>query len=133
MEILMAFLLIPVLFLVGVVVASLPLYVTLKFFSVDNNTLMQALITTVSAWFVSLVVGVALGIVGMVIPVIPHLLAGIAPFAVYVWLVQKFYALNLIESIIVSVVQMVVAVLMVLGFIFGILLPLGIGAGLMAI
>lgn len=133
MEILMAFLLIPVLFLVGVLVASLPLYVTLKFFSVDNNTFMQALITTVAAWFVSLVVGVALGIVGMVIPVIPHLLAGIAPFAVYVWLVQKFYALNLVESVIVSLVQIVVGVLMLVGIVVGILLPLGIGAGLLAL
>lgn len=133
MEILMAFLLLPVLFIAFVLLASLPLYVTLKFFSVDNNTLMQALITTVAAWFVSLVVGVALGIVGMVIPFIPHLLAGIAPFAVYVWLVQKFYALNLTESIIVSLVQIVVGVLMIVGIALGILLPLGIGVGLMAI
>lgn len=133
MEILMAFVLLPVLFIAFVLLASLPLYVTLRFFSVDNNTFVQALITTVAALFVSLVVGVALFIVGLVIPVIPHLLASIASFAVYVWLVQKFYALNLTESIIVSLVQIVVGVLMFVGIVLGILLPLGIGAGLLAL
>jgi len=132
MEFLMVLLLIPVVFIVAVLIAALPLYFTLKFFPVENNTFVQALIVTVLAWLVSLAVGIVLGIVGLVIPVLPHLLGTVAPLAVYVVLIQKFYHLNLVEALIVSVVQFVVTVLMVLALVVGVAVPLGLGAAFLA-
>lgn len=127
----MALMVLPVLFVLGVLIAAVPLYLTLKFFSVDPNTYLQALKVTVLGWVLSVGLEITLSLVGLVIPVIPQFLMALAPFAVYVWLLQRFYALNLMASVIVSLVQMLVAAFMIAAMVVGVLLPLGIGAALL--
>lgn len=131
MEVLgLGIILIPVIFVVCVAIAALPLHLTVKMFGVRDSGFGKAVQVTVLAWVASLVIGIVLGVIGMIIPILPHALAVLAPFVVYVVLIQKMYELNTIESVIVAVIQTIICYLLVAAAVIAVLVPLGIGAAL---
>lgn len=122
--------LIPVVLGVAILLASLPLYLTVKFFNVSNNTIGTAVKITLLAWLCSLGIGLVLGLIGFVVPFIPHVLAMIAPFAVYIMLIQNYYSLEFMGALIVAVVQVIISFILGIGLFMAILVPLGVGAAL---
>lgn len=129
--VLLGLILIPVLFCLGVGIAALPLHLTVKFFGVQGSSFGKAVQVTVMAWLASLGIAIVLGLIGLVIPLLPHLVAMVAPFAVFILLIQNSYEVNLTEAVIIGVIQVVIGFALTIGIILAVLVPLGIGATLL--
>lgn len=116
----------PVIFIFGVLLSALPLHLAAKVFGVDDSTYGKALKVTLMSWLLSVVASVALGMLGFVIPVLMHFLAGIAPLAIFILMIQRTYGISTLGAVILGLAQYVVsAVLVVLAFLA--MLPLGLG------
>lgn len=126
MDLLMALALVPVLIAIGIGIASVPLYFTTKMFKVNESSFGLAIKVTVLGWLGSIAIGIVMGILGTIIPLIPWLLGGIAPFLVYVYLVQHYYHLELMSALVVSVVQVLVSFALAATMVLAVLLPLGV-------
>ena len=122
--------LVPILCIVLLAISAIPLYFTVKFFPVQENSFITALKVSFLAGVASIGVAFGLGVVGLIVPVLPGLLAIIAPFGIYVLLVQRFYALNLVESVIISVIQVIIGYILAFVMFLAILVPLGVGAAI---
>lgn len=129
--VLLGLILIPVLFCLAVGIAALPLHLAVKFFGVQGSSFGKAIQVTVMACLASLGIAIVLGLIGMVIPLLPHLVAMVAPFAVSSLLIQNAYEVNLTEAIIIGVVQTVIGFALAFGAVIAVLIPLGIGATLL--
>ncbi|HEY9842541.1 MAG TPA: hypothetical protein V6D23_18910 [Candidatus Obscuribacterales bacterium] len=123
--------LLPLLFVVIVAVAALPLHLTVKLFGVRDSSFGAAVKVTCLAWLFSLGIGLVLGLIGMIVPVLPHALAVVAPFAVFVVLVQSSYGVNLVEALIISLIQVVIGYVLIFAMVMAVLMPLGLGAVLL--
>lgn len=118
------------LLVVGVLIAALPLHLSVKFFGVGDSRFGQAVQVTLMAWLISLVIGTAMTFVGFVVPFLPHFVTVIAPFAVYVLLVQTTYSLSLGSALIVGVIQWLVSTALAVALTFvGVTLLLSLGIG----
>jgi hypothetical protein len=122
-----AFMIFPLMGL-GFLLSSVALYFTLKFFTVAHNSFGTALKVTALAMVLSLLASGALGLLGFIIPVLPYLLSIVAPFAIYLYLLQKNYGLSLVSGLVVSLIQGLITILIGGALLMGILLPLGLGA-----
>ncbi|MGE3726836.1 MAG: hypothetical protein AB7I41_14855 [Candidatus Sericytochromatia bacterium] len=121
-----AFMIFPLIGL-GFIFSSVTLYFTLKFFTIPQNPFGTALKVTVMAMILSFLASAVLGLLGMVIPVLPHLIGLVAPFAIYLYLLQKNYGLSLVSGLLVSLIQGLITLVIGGALLMGILLPLGLG------
>lgn len=126
-----AFILIP-LVLLGFLGSSVTLFWTLKLVGVTHHRYLQALQVTLLSLGLSLITGLILSLIGVVIPLIPQLLSLLAPFVIYLLLLQKFYHLGLGRSLIVSLLQFILTALILLSLVLSILFPLGLGTAILS-
>lgn len=128
-----ALLLIPIVIGIAIALSVLPLYISLKLFNVPHNTWGMALKVSLIGWLASIGVGMLLNIVGFIIPVLPQIAAMLAPFAIYAFLIQHYYQLELVPAVIISVIEVAISYVLAAALVMAILIPLGVGAALFSI
>ncbi|PIQ26821.1 hypothetical protein COW36_00265 [bacterium (Candidatus Blackallbacteria) CG17_big_fil_post_rev_8_21_14_2_50_48_46] len=111
--------------------SSFMLYFTLKFFNIAENRFGTALKVNLLSFLGSLFIGLLMGLAGMFIPIIPQIVGTLAPFALYLYLLQKSYALSVISGILVFLIQGIATLLMGLALFLGVLLPLGLSSAIL--
>lgn len=124
------FIIIP-LTLLGFLGSSVTLFWTLKLVGLPDNRYIRALQVTLLSFGLILLTALLLNLIGLIIPVLSQFLSLLAPFIIYLWLLQKFYRLSLASCFIVSLIQSIITTLLMLALFVGVLLPLGLGSALL--
>lgn len=127
-------LLIPLSFLLLVaitVLSAVPLYFALRFLGVDGGFL-KALGVNLVAGAVSLLASIALAVVGSLIPVLPQLLASFLPILILAAAVHYFYEIEIVPAVVVAVIQYLLTLVVIVGAVFAVLIPLGVGGAFLS-